>query len=57
MTNKKLSPKEVWLNQRGGRELKDVLIDENGKEYVWIGGNGGWMKKVYLPESYPHPIA
>jgi len=42
--------KQIWLDQRGGRTLEDVLVDHaGGGEYVTMRGERGDIVRVFLP--------
>ena len=42
-----------WLNQKGGRNLNDVLLDSTGRKYVTMYHPDIEYYKVYLPEFRP----
>lgn len=49
MPCKKASPKDKinWLNQHGGRNLNDLLVNDTGEYVVMVAGRGK-TRKVYL---------
>lgn len=42
---------KIWLNQRGGRDIRDVLEDEEGKLFVFMQEGRKGQGRVYLPEA------
>ncbi len=42
----------LWLYSRGGRGEDDVMIDEDGDEYIATYAGRRGIKRVYLPEEF-----
>lgn len=40
-----------WLRTRGGRTEMDVLIDEVGAKFVYMGDGNGGLERVYIPSE------
>jgi hypothetical protein len=49
----KLSRNEhLWLDQRGGRKMIDVLFDEEGRKYVLMSDGKGGERKIFMPVKF-----
>lgn len=40
-----------WLDDRGGRNISDVLVNPDGTIYTLMGNGAGGDMKVYVPND------
>lgn len=40
----------MWLKQHGGRSAEDVIVDEDGRKYVYMSLADGGYERVYIPK-------